>query len=81
MGSALKGAWKEVVKFKLPYLFVQSGSDKVVDPFAIVDFDRDCQSDDKTHFFAKDMWHTCCFDRDFEEMVPEIIRWLKVRLI
>jgi len=36
--------WEEVPKFKLPYLFIQAGVDKSVDPFIIVDFERDSKS-------------------------------------
>jgi hypothetical protein len=77
IGVWLKNVWEEeVAKFKLPYLFIQSGVDKSVDPFMIVDFDRDSKSTDKTHMFAKDMWHSACFDNDIYEMMPDMIKWV-----
>jgi alpha-beta hydrolase superfamily lysophospholipase len=62
IGMALRNIWDDVFKFTLPYLFIQGGVDKSVDPFIIVDFEQDSKSKDKTHFFAKDMWHSACFD-------------------
>jgi hypothetical protein len=53
-----------------PYLFIQSGTDKIVDPFVIRDFDKLSKSEDKTHYFSQDMWHSCCFDIEFIKMTP-----------
>lgn len=80
IGLWLRGIWDEVKKFKLPYLFIQSGVDKSVDPFEIIDFEQDCKSTDKTHFFAKDMWHSACFDKDIHAMLPDMLRWLEARV-
>lgn len=48
---------KEWAEFKLPYLMIQSGVDKLVDPFLAVDFEKECKSTDKTVIYCKDMWH------------------------
>lgn len=57
-------------KFDLPYLFIQARVDKVIDPFQIRDFDRWSKSEDKTHYYSQDMWHSSCFDQEFITMTP-----------
>lgn len=79
IGVLTRNIWDEVLKFNLPYLFIQSGVDKSIDPFVIIDFERDSKSQDGTHFFAKDMWHSACFDSDIYEMTMDIIRWIEAR--
>lgn len=63
-------------EFDFPYLFVQSGNDKTINPFVIIDFDRKSPSKDKTCFFAPDMWHSVFFDKEITELVPEISKWI-----
>ena len=79
MHPFFKSAESASRKFDIPYLFIQPGVDKVIDPFQIRDFEKWSLSSDKTHYFSKDMWHACCFDQEFLEMTPEIIRWLESR--
>ena len=63
-------------EFDFPYLFVMSGNDKTINPFAVIDFDRSSPSKDKTHFFAPHMWHSVFFDKEITELVPEISKWI-----
>jgi alpha-beta hydrolase superfamily lysophospholipase len=44
-------------KFKLPFIMIQSGVDKLVNPFQAIDFEKQCSSTDKTVVYFKDMWH------------------------
>lgn len=44
-------------KFTNPFILIQSGVDKMVDPFLAIDFEEECQSKDKTVIYCKDMWH------------------------
>lgn len=67
------------VDFDFPYLFVMSGNDKTIDPFVIRDFEIKSPSHDKTHFFAKDMWHSIFFDKDVTILVPEISKWITLQ--
>lgn len=45
-------------KLNTPYLLIMGGKDKVVDPFLAVDLDRQAQTEDKTTFVYKEMWHS-----------------------
>lgn len=45
-------------KFTNAFLIVQSGKDKLIDPFAAVDFEKKSGSKDKTVIYCKDMWHS-----------------------
>lgn len=49
---------KEWSKFTLPFLLIQSGVDKMVDPFLGIDFEKESSSKDKTVVYWKDMWHS-----------------------
>lgn len=51
----IQGEWD---KFSSPFILIQSGVDKSVDPFLGVDFQKACKSKDKTVIYFKDMWHT-----------------------
>jgi hypothetical protein len=47
--------------FSLPYLVVQSGIEKVIDPFAVLDLEERSPSPDKTSIFIPTMWHALFF--------------------
>jgi esterase/lipase len=51
----IEGEWD---KFTSPFILIQSGMDKSVDPFLGIDFEKACKSKDKTVIYFKDMWHT-----------------------
>lgn len=53
-----------------PYLLVQSGSDKLVDPFACLDLEKASPSQDKTTVIIHGMWHAVWFD----DHVYDVIR-------
>ena len=48
---------REWHKFSSPFILIQSGVDKLVDPFLGIDFEKACKSKDKTVIYFKDMWH------------------------
>ena len=49
-------------KFKAPYILFQGGVDKIVDPFAPIDLERECKSTDKTTVYFKNMWHSIVYE-------------------
>lgn len=53
-----------------PYLLIQSGSDKLVDPFACLDLEKVSPSSDKTIVIIHGMWHAVWFD----DHVYDVIR-------
>lgn len=57
-------------KLMSPYLVVQSGTDKLVDPFACLDLERLSPSQDKTTVIINGMWHAVWFD----DHVYDVIR-------
>jgi hypothetical protein len=40
-----------------PYLAIQGGIDRSVDPFAPIDLEKKSKSNDKTTLYYKEMWH------------------------
>ena len=58
---------------------MQSGVDKVVDPCQMIDFDKNSKSTDKTNFFVKDMWHAVCYDKEINELMVEVCKWIDIK--
>ena len=71
---------KEWSKFGLPYILIQSGVDKMVDPFAGIDFEKTCVSKDGTVIYCKDMWHAVFGEDELPEIVKILEKWLKERV-
>jgi hypothetical protein len=42
---------------------IQSGVDKLVDPFLAIDLERKSKTNDKHTIYCKDMWHTVWFEK------------------
>jgi alpha-beta hydrolase superfamily lysophospholipase len=40
-----------------PYILFQAGVEKLVDPFAPLDLEDECQVKDKTTLYCENMWH------------------------
>lgn len=59
-----------------PYLLVQSGCDKLVDPFACLDLEQQSPSKDKTTVIINDMWHAVWFDDHVYDVIKIIDEWL-----
>lgn len=51
----IENEWNQ---FSLPFLLIQSGVDKIIDPFLGIDFEKESPSLDKTVIYWKDMWHS-----------------------
>ncbi len=60
---------QEWQKFAAPFILIQSGIDKAVDPFQGIDFEKKCSSKDKTVIYFKDMWHAIFG----EDELPDVI--------
>lgn len=56
--DAMSNSEKDWGKFDRPFIMVQSGVDKLVDPFQAIDFEEACKSKDKTVIYCKNMWHS-----------------------
>lgn len=67
-------------QFRTPYLLIQSGSDKLVDPFACLDLEAQCQSTDKTTVIIHDMWHAIWLDDHVMDVINIIREWLNERV-
>ena len=69
--------WKD---FKTPYVLIQSGCDKLVDPFQAIDFEEASSSADKTVIYCKDMWHAVFSEEEMPEVTKILARWLEKRI-
>jgi esterase/lipase len=67
---------KHFKNLKNPYLIVQSGNDKLIDPFLAIDLERNSASKDKTTVIIRDMWHNVWFDPRRNDVVRIIEEWL-----
>ena len=70
---------KEWEKFTLPYILVQSGVDKMIDPFVGIDFEKGCSSKDGTIIYCKEMWHAIFGEDELPEIVKIIEKWMQER--
>jgi len=68
---------KQFKNLETPYLLVQSGMDKLVDPFLSVDLERVSPSKDKTTVIIQDMWHNVWFDEKKEDIMKIVEEWLE----
>lgn len=71
---------KKYEKFNHPFILIQSGVDKMVDPFLALDLEEQCSSKDKTVIYCKDMWHAIFGEEEIEDIVPIVSNWLEKRL-
>ena len=70
---------KQYKHLKNPYLIIQSGTDKLIDPFLAIDLEKQSESKDKTTVIIKDMWHNVWFDSRRKDVVKIIEQWLEER--
>lgn len=66
--------------FKTNYILFQGGVDKAVDLFAPLDFEKECQSKDKTTIYIKSMWHSTFFEEEVKDVTELAIAWLSKRI-
>jgi alpha-beta hydrolase superfamily lysophospholipase len=59
---------------------VQSGVDKMVDPFQAIDFEKQCNSKDKTVVYFKDMWHGIFLEEELPQVIQVVREWLAQRI-
>lgn len=59
---------------------MQSGCDKLVDPFLAIDLERESKSEDKTVVYFKDMWHAIFGEEELPDVVKVLTGWLRPRL-
>ena len=71
---------KEYSNFMTPYLMIQSGSDKLVDPFAALDLEKLSPSRDKTTVIIYDMWHAIWLDDYVGDVTGIMQEWLEERI-
>lgn len=67
-------------RLETPYIFFQGGNDKLVDPCACIDLERESVSKDKTTVIYRDMWHEIPYEPEYEEICDLTAKWLKSRV-
>lgn len=74
----IMGKTKKLYKeLSSPYLLIQSGSDKLVDPFACLDLQKASPSSDKTTVIIHGMWHAVWFDDYVYDVIKIVQEWLE----
>ena len=71
---------RQYSNFTTPYLLIQSGNDKLVDPFACLDLEHLSPSQDKTTVLIYDMWHAIWLDDYAHDVIQIMEEWLEVRI-
>ena len=64
---------------KCPYLFIQSGNDKLIDPFQAINIEDTSPSKDKKTVIIFEMWHSIWFDDKAGDVIKIIEEWLDSR--
>ena len=65
--------------YKAPFLVLQAGIDKLVDPFLGFDLMKESPSTDKEHIFYETSWHNMWGEDEIFEAIKENIRWILQR--
>jgi len=65
---------------KTPWLVIQGGLDKLVDPELAYELERLSPSDDKTVLFYDDLWHDIWHEEEIDDIIPKMIHWVEKRI-
>jgi acylglycerol lipase len=66
-------------ELKTPYLMIMGGNDKVVDPFLVVDLEREAGTEDRMTFVYKEMWHSVWRGEEMGDIVNIVEHWIEER--
>jgi len=79
--DSLAEARKVMKSFDIPFLFVQGGKDKKVNPVGSFEFMEKAKSQDKTLLFYPDLWHDILHEPEIWGIFRRVINWCNQRLI
>ncbi len=60
----------------MPFLCIQGGSDKILNPFTVFQLEQLSKSKDKEIVIIPDLWHALWFDDHHDEIVEMVKNWI-----
>ncbi|CAD8069120.1 unnamed protein product [Paramecium sonneborni] len=63
-----------------PWIVIQGGIDKLVDPDLAQILERESPSQDKTVLFYENLWHDIWHEEEIQDIIPKVIQWLNQRV-
>lgn len=66
--------------FNTPFIVIQGGTDKLVDPDVGFELMEKAKTTDKTHIFYEQMWHDVWHEEEIYEIIPKIVEWTNKRV-
>ncbi len=80
MRSALGTAWSEAERVQTPLLALQAGSDRIVDPLAVLPWFQKVRSPDKRYEMFDEHLHELLNEPDWRRTAETILNWMNQRL-
>ncbi|EGR28729.1 hypothetical protein IMG5_169260 [Ichthyophthirius multifiliis] len=78
--EAINSSNKTFENYKCPFIVVQGGLDKLIDPDVGFDLVERSQSEDKQVLFYDNMWHDCWHEEELQDFLPKVINWACQRI-
>lgn len=78
--QAMEEGTKLMDKYEAPFIIVQGGIDKLVDPDVGHDLMRVSPSKDKTCLYYQNLWHDVWHEHEIYHIMPRVIEWANKRL-
>ncbi|KAL4449842.1 hypothetical protein ABPG74_008215 [Tetrahymena malaccensis] len=78
--TAMESSFKTFEQYNAPFLIIQGGLDKLVDPDVGYDLIERSPSQDKTHWYYEGMWHDIWHEPEIVELIPKVIKWCEERI-
>ena len=77
--NAMEEVEKMYKLLEVPYIVFQGGVDKLVDPFAPLDLEKQSLSKDKTTIYIKGMWHSVFAEPETADILEITSDWINDR--
>jgi alpha-beta hydrolase superfamily lysophospholipase len=61
--------------FDIPFIYVQGGKDKKINPTGAFEFIESAKSLDKTLLFYPDLWHDILYEPELWGILRRVIDW------
>ncbi|KAM3131417.1 hypothetical protein pb186bvf_016489 [Paramecium bursaria] len=67
-------------QLRTPWLCVQGGLDKLVDPDLAEELHIKSPAEDKTVLYYDNMWHDVWHEEEIYDILPKVVEWVRLRL-
>ncbi|CAD8109352.1 unnamed protein product [Paramecium primaurelia] len=67
-------------QLQTPWIVIQGGLDKLVDPDLAFTLQKESPSKDKTVLYYENLWHDVWHEEEIHDIIPKVIQWLNQRI-